>query len=102
MPRSSNPRTASLWTNFHHRYLDLLPQIPLGAEAAGIGADDLEELASDKDEYFRLGQEDEEFKDYSSLKLKPDHLNRLKPLSVPVTPPPSHTQPGMRGAKTFS
>ena len=42
----------------------------------GVGADDLEELASDEDEYFRLGQEDEDFKDYSSLKLKADHQNR--------------------------
>lgn len=42
----------------------------------GIGADDLEELDSDEGEYFRLGGEDEEFKDYSSLSLKPDHQNR--------------------------
>ena len=42
----------------------------------GIGADDLEELASDEDEYFRLGAEDEDFKDYSSLNLKADHQNR--------------------------
>ena len=56
-------------------------QIPIGAENVGIGLDDLEELASDEDEYFRLGQEDNEFKDYSSLKLKPDHQNRFASLS---------------------
>lgn len=55
---------------------ELLIQIPIGAESVGIGADDLEELDSDEGEYFRLGQEDEEFKDYSSLNLKPDHQNR--------------------------
>lgn len=41
-----------------------------------MGADDLEELDSDEGEYFRLGEEDEVFKDYSSLRLKPDHQNR--------------------------
>ena len=51
-------------------------QIPIGAEAVGIGADDLEDLDSDNEEYFRLGEADEQFKDYSSLKLKPDHQNR--------------------------
>ena len=53
-------------------------QIPIGAENVGIGADDLEELDSDENEYFRLGQEDEEFKDYSNLKLKADHQNRCQ------------------------
>ena len=53
-----------------------LQQIPIGAENLGIGADDLEELASDEDEYFRLGSQDESYKDYSSLKLKADHQNR--------------------------
>lgn len=51
-------------------------QIPIGAEEVGIGADDLEELSSDGEEYFRLGDADESFKDFSSLKLKPDHHNR--------------------------
>ena len=41
-----------------------------------MGADDLEEVQSDQEEYFRLGQEDEEFTDYSSLNLKADHQNR--------------------------
>lgn len=57
-------------------FVTLFGQIPIGAENVGVGADDLEELASDEDEYFRLGQEDEDFKDYSSLKLKADHQNR--------------------------
>lgn len=51
-------------------------QIPIGAEEVGIGADDLEELSSDGEEYFRLGDANDTFKDYSSLKLKPDHQNR--------------------------
>lgn len=58
------------------------PQLPIGAEEAGIGADDLEELSSDGEEYFRLGEEDESFKDYSALKLKPDHENRFAPVSL--------------------
>ena len=51
-------------------------QIPFGAEADGLGADDIEELEEDEDEYFRLGEQDEEFKDYGSLSLKLDHQNR--------------------------
>ncbi|KAK9809097.1 hypothetical protein WJX72_009334 [[Myrmecia] bisecta] len=42
---------------------------------AGIG-DDVEELYESDDEYFVLGKEDEEFKDYGNLALKPDHFNR--------------------------
>lgn len=57
-------------------------QIPAGAEIIGVGADDLEELESDEDEYFRLGQEDDKFKDYSLLKLKPDHQNRSGPSNL--------------------
>lgn len=52
--------------------------IPVGAEIVGIGADDLEEIsdAEADDEYYKLGAEDEHFKDYASLALKPDHANR--------------------------
>ena len=50
--------------------------IPVGAEIEGIGADDLEELSEDENEYYKLGAEDEEFKDYKTLGLKLDHANR--------------------------
>ncbi len=50
--------------------------IPVGAEIEGIGADDLEELSENEDDYYKLGAEDEEFKDYGALQLKPDHANR--------------------------
>lgn len=50
--------------------------IPVGAEIEGIGADDIEELSEHEDDYYKLGAEDNEFKDYASLKLKPDHANR--------------------------
>ena len=50
--------------------------IPVGAEIEGIGADDIEELSENEDDYYKLGAEDDEFKDYASLKLKPDHANR--------------------------
>ncbi len=50
--------------------------IPVGAEIEGVGADDIEELSENEDEYYKLGAEDDEFKDYASLKLKPDHANR--------------------------
>ncbi|KAK9915560.1 hypothetical protein WJX75_000745 [Coccomyxa subellipsoidea] len=50
--------------------------IPVGAEIEGIGADDIEELSENEDDYYKLGAEDNEFKDYASLKLKPDHANR--------------------------
>ena len=52
--------------------------IPVGAEIVGIGADDLEEIsdAEADGEYYKLGAEDEHFKDYASLALKPDHANR--------------------------
>ena len=55
-----------------------LQYIPVGAEIVGIGADDLEEIsdAEADDEYYKLGAEDEQFKDYASLALKPDHANR--------------------------
>ena len=48
----------------------------LGAEPSELGADDLEELADDEDEYFRLGAVDEHFRDYAALALKGDHGNR--------------------------
>jgi len=51
-------------------------QIPIGAEAVGVGADDLEELEEDDDDYIRLGHEDEHEADFSKLQLKPDHQNR--------------------------
>ncbi len=50
--------------------------IPVGAEIEGIGADDIEELSENDDDYYKLGAEDDEFKDYASLKLKSDHANR--------------------------
>ena len=54
-----------------------LQYIPVGAELVGVGADDLEELSNDDSEdYYKLGAEDEEFKDYGALALKPDHANR--------------------------
>ena len=52
-------------------------QIPIGAETVGVGADDLEELEEDDEEYLRLGQEDENEADFSKLQLKPDHQNRF-------------------------
>ena len=55
-------------------------QIPIGAETVGVGADDLEELEDDNEEYLRLGQEDENEADFSKLQLKPDHQNRLSTL----------------------
>ncbi|KAK9830608.1 hypothetical protein WJX81_004839 [Elliptochloris bilobata] len=51
-------------------------KVLLGAEPSELGADDLEELAHDKDEYFRLGDVDEQFRDYAALALKGDHANR--------------------------
>ena len=51
----------------------------LGAEQSELGADDLEELADDDDEYFRLGDVDEQFRDYAALALKGDHGNRRAP-----------------------
>ncbi len=53
-----------------------LQGIPVGAEIEGIGADDLEELSEDENEYYKLGAENEEFKDYKNLGLKLDHANR--------------------------
>ena len=53
-----------------------MQSIPVGAEIEGIGADDLEELSADENEYYKLGAEDEEFKDYKTLGLKLDHANR--------------------------
>ena len=50
----------------------------MGAEIEGIGADDLEELEEDENEYYKLGAEDEEFKDYKALGLKLDHANRSR------------------------
>ena len=53
--------------------------IPVGAELVGIGADDLEELSEDDAaDYYKLGAEDDEFKDYGGLALKPDHANRWR------------------------
>lgn len=57
-------------------FVDCCLQIPIGAESVGVGADDLEELEEDDDEYMRLGQEDEQEADFSKLQLKPDHQNR--------------------------
>lgn len=51
-------------------------QLPIGAESVGVGADDLEELEQDDDEYLRLGQETDQEADFSKLQLKPDHQNR--------------------------
>ena len=53
----------------------------MGAEIEGIGADDLEELSEDENEYYKLGAEDEEFKDYKNLGLKLDHANRSSTVS---------------------
>ncbi|CAK0736769.1 General transcription and DNA repair factor IIH helicase subunit xpb2 [Coccomyxa viridis] len=50
--------------------------IPVGAEIEGIGADDIEELSEGEDEYYKLGAEDNDFKDYKDLGLKLDHSNR--------------------------
>lgn len=51
-------------------------QLPIGAESVGIGADDLEELEEDEEEYLRLGRDNEHEADFSKLQLKPDHHNR--------------------------
>jgi hypothetical protein len=51
-------------------------QVLLGAEPAELGQDDLDELAEDEDEYFRLGDAGEQFRDYAALELKGDHGNR--------------------------
>ena len=56
--------------------LGAVQSIPVGAEIEGIGADDLEELSEDANEYYKLGAEGEEFKDYKTLGLKLDHANR--------------------------
>lgn len=48
----------------------------VGAEPSELGADDLEELADGEDEYFRLGDAGEHFRDYAALALKGDHGNR--------------------------
>lgn len=53
-----------------------LQQLPIGAEAVGKGADDLEEEGEDADEYFRLGAQDEHEADFAKLQLKGDHQNR--------------------------
>ena len=50
--------------------------ILVGAEIEGIGADDIEELSEGEDEYYKLGAEDNDFKDYKDLGLKLDHSNR--------------------------
>ena len=42
----------------------------------GLGADDLEELQEDEDDYIKLGHENEHEQDFSKLQLKPDHQNR--------------------------
>ena len=55
---------------------DVWLQLPIGAESVGIGADDLEELEEDEEEYLRLGQDNEHEADFSKLQLKPDHHNR--------------------------
>ena len=65
-------------------------QIPIGAENVGLGADDLEELQEDEDEYIKLGHEQEHEQDFSKLQLKPDHQNR-HPSSLPCTAV-QHTQ----------
>ena len=73
----------------------------LGAEPSELGQDDLEELADDEDEYFRLGDVDEQFRDYAALQLKGDHSNRRGlPLWCPgcqgvEVPSRPCTQPGM-------
>ena len=51
-------------------------QVLVGAESSELGADDLEELAGDEDEYFRLGGAGEQFRDYAALALKGDHGSR--------------------------
>lgn len=56
--------------------LEPYTQVLLGAEPSELGQDDLEELADDEDEYFRLGDVDEQFRDYAALQLKGDHSNR--------------------------
>ncbi|DBA93765.1 hypothetical protein WJX82_000412 [Trebouxia sp. C0006] len=57
-------------------YEEAYAELPIGAEAVGVGADDLEELEEDEDDYIRLGHEDEHEADFSKLQLKPDHQNR--------------------------
>ena len=59
-------------------------QIPIGAENVGLGADDLEELQEDEDDYIKLGHEHEQEQDFSKLQLKPDHQNRYV-LGLPWT-----------------
>lgn len=50
-------------------------QLPLGEEDDAEDADFAEEEPAD-DDYFRLGEQDEQFRDYASLALKEDHTNR--------------------------
>ena len=50
-------------------------QLPLGEEDGVEDADFAEEEPAD-DDYFRLGEQDEQFRDYASLALKDDHANR--------------------------
>jgi len=53
----------------------LAAQLPLGEEDDVEDADFAEEDAAE-DDYFRLGEQDEQFRDYASLALKEDHANR--------------------------
>ena len=50
-------------------------QLPLGEEDDVEDADFAEEDPAE-DDYFRLGEQDEQFRDYASLALKEDHVNR--------------------------
>ena len=50
-------------------------QLPLGEEDDVEDADFAEEDPAE-DDYFRLGEQDEQFRDYAALALKEDHVNR--------------------------
>ncbi len=57
------------------KQLLVVAQLPLGEEDDVEDADFAEEDAAE-DDYFRLGEQDEQFRDYASLALKEDHVNR--------------------------
>ena len=60
----------------------LAAQLPLGEEDDVEDADFAEEDPAE-DDYFRLGEQDEQFRDYASLALKEDHVNRCAPALTP-------------------
>lgn len=57
-------------------------QAALGEEADEEDEDWAEEEAEEEGGYFRLGEQDEQFHDYSALPLKDDHANRCAACSA--------------------